>query len=44
MSEWKECTIGEIAFISAGGDKPSICSNKRSLDTPIPIFFKRIRK
>ena len=37
-SEWKECTIGEIATISAGGDKPKICSDIRTENIPIPIF------
>lgn len=37
-SEMKQYTIGEIASISAGGDKPSVCSNKCSADTPVPIF------
>ena len=38
MSEWEECTINDIADVSAGGDKPKICSDVRTKNTPVPIF------
>lgn len=37
-SEWKRCTIEDIASISAGGDKPRVCSNVRTAETPFPVF------
>ena len=33
-----KCLIGEIASISAGGDRPDICSDSRTADTPVPIY------
>lgn len=37
-SEWKRYTIEDIASISAGGDKPKVCSNVRTAETPFPVF------
>ena len=35
---YSKCLIGEIATVSAGGDRPEICSDTRNKETPVPIY------
>jgi|GEM_PF-6678779 len=44
MSEYNKFHISDIAKISAGGDKPSVCSPRRTPLTPIPIFSNGMEK
>jgi type I restriction enzyme S subunit len=41
---WKEGKLGDVAILSAGGDKPQIVSSVRTKDTPVPIFSNGIEK
>lgn len=34
--------IGDIAKLSAGGDCPAVCSDNKSIETPIPIYSNGI--
>lgn len=36
--EYLRCFLEDIASISAGGDRPEICSDVRTENTPIPVF------
>jgi len=42
--DWKEGKLGDVANVSAGGDKPQKVSNKKTEDTPVPIFSNGIEK
>ena len=33
-----KCNLEDISTITAGGDRPEICSSKKTEDTPIPVF------
>ncbi len=41
---WKEGKLGDVAIISAGGDKPEIVSSIRTEDAPVPVFSNGIEK
>lgn len=43
-STWKEGKLGDVAIISAGGDKPEIVSSIRTEDAPVPVFSNGIEK
>ena len=34
----KRVVIGDICQISAGGDRPKVCSDERTKGTPIPVY------
>ena len=40
--DWREAELGEVATLSAGGDKPAICSTTPSDECTIPIFSNGI--
>ena len=42
MSEWKKVKLGEICKISAGGDRPSLVSEKETNHCQIPIYSNGI--
>ena len=42
MSEWKRVKLGEICKISAGGDRPSLVSEKETNYCQIPIYSNGI--
>ena len=33
-----KCLIGDITKVFAGGDRPDVCSEVRTEDTPVPIY------
>lgn len=35
---YKDCTIGDIASISAGGDRPKLCSDTRTSELTVPVY------
>jgi type I restriction enzyme S subunit len=41
--KWDFVSLGSIAFISAGGDKPNIFSKNKTTDTPIPVIANAIK-
>jgi len=41
-NKWDIVFLGNIAIISAGGDKPKIFTNSKTTDTPIPVIANAI--
>jgi type I restriction enzyme S subunit len=41
-ADWGEAELGEVSIISAGGDKPDICSPTPTAECSIPIFSNGI--
>ena len=40
--DWETLTLDDVATISAGGDKPQICSEKKTSECNIPIYSNGI--
>ena len=36
--DWREVELGEVAILSAGGDKPAVCSPTPNAECTVPIF------
>ena len=39
---WREAELGDVAILSAGGDKPSVCSPKMTAECIVPVFSNGI--
>lgn len=42
--ELLKCKVGDIATITAGGDRPAVCSDKRTERTMVPIYSNGLEK
>ena len=40
--DWETLTLDDVAAISAGGDKPQVCSEQKTLECNIPIYSNGI--
>ena len=41
-NEWVHCELGDITLISAGGDRPSKYTNKKTIECHVPIYSNGI--
>ena len=41
-NEWVHCELGDITLITAGGDRPSKYTNKKTIDCHVPIYSNGI--
>ena len=37
-NEWVHCELGDITLITAGGDRPSKYTNKKTIECHVPIY------
>ncbi len=42
--DWEEYELNDVATITAGGDKPQLCTNKKTSECCIPIYSNGIEK
>ena len=42
--DWEEYELNDVATITAGGDKPQLCTNKKTSECSIPIYSNGIEK
>ena len=41
-NEWVHCELGDITLITAGGDRPSKYTNKKTIECYVPIYSNGI--
>jgi type I restriction enzyme S subunit len=41
-SDWWEVELGDVAMLSAGGDKPTVCSPTKTNECAVPVFSNGI--
>ena len=41
-NEWVHCELGDITLITAGGDRPSKYTNKKTIECHVPIYSNGI--